>query len=169
MLSWFVKGILYFFPQPISRPPLPWLFLEGKFNSHLSCFHSEASAPVGGCVCVSPSFLSGSATLWTRVRLPFLSWDSPGQNTGVGSRSLFQGIFPTQGSNPSLLHCRRILCHLSHYERPLCVLSKELWNLGVMQSMNLGSKLARLVVCGCGWLEVGGEQKGMRCWFYRLA
>ena len=27
-------------------------------------------------------------------------WDSPGQNTGVGSRSLLQGIFPTQGSNP---------------------------------------------------------------------
>ena len=32
-------------------------------------------------------------------------WDSPGQNTGVGSLSLLQGIFPTQGSNPCLLHC----------------------------------------------------------------
>ena len=31
---------------------------------------------------------------------------SPGQNTGVGSLSLLQGIFPTQGSNPGLLHCR---------------------------------------------------------------
>ena len=30
-------------------------------------------------------------------------WDSPGQNTGVGSLSLLQGIFPTQGLNPSLL------------------------------------------------------------------
>ena len=28
--------------------------------------------------------------------------DSPGQNTGVGSRSLLQGIFPTQGLNPGL-------------------------------------------------------------------
>ena len=28
-------------------------------------------------------------------------WNSPGQNTGVGSLSLLQGIFPTQGSNPS--------------------------------------------------------------------
>ena len=36
-------------------------------------------------------------------------WDSPGQNTGVGSLSLPQGIFPTQGLNPGLLHCRRIL------------------------------------------------------------
>ena len=29
-------------------------------------------------------------------------WNSPGQNTGVGSLSLLQGIFPTQGSNPGL-------------------------------------------------------------------
>ena len=29
--------------------------------------------------------------------------DSPGQNTGVGSHALLQGIFPTQGSNPGLL------------------------------------------------------------------
>ena len=41
-------------------------------------------------------------------------WNSPGQNTGVGSRSLLQGIFPTQGSNPGLLHCRWILYQLSH-------------------------------------------------------
>ena len=36
-------------------------------------------------------------------------WNSPGQNTGMGSLSLLQGIFPTQGLNPGLLHCRRIL------------------------------------------------------------
>ena len=36
-------------------------------------------------------------------------WDSPGKNTGVGCRGLLQGIFPTQGSNPGLLHCRQIL------------------------------------------------------------
>ena len=41
-------------------------------------------------------------------------WSSPGQNTGVGSLSLLQRIFPTQGSNPGLLHCRRILYQLSH-------------------------------------------------------
>ena len=34
-------------------------------------------------------------------------WNSPGQNTGVGGLSLLQGIFPTQGSNPGLSHCRR--------------------------------------------------------------
>jgi len=36
-------------------------------------------------------------------------WNSLGQNTGMGSLSLLRGIFPTQGSNPSLPHCRRIL------------------------------------------------------------
>ena len=41
-------------------------------------------------------------------------WNSPGQNTGVGSHSLPQGIFPTQGSKPGLLHCRQILYQLSH-------------------------------------------------------
>ena len=41
-------------------------------------------------------------------------WNSLGQNTGVGSLSLLQGIFPTQGSNPGLSHCRRILYQLSH-------------------------------------------------------
>ena len=41
-------------------------------------------------------------------------WNSPGQNTGVSSLSLFQGLFPTQGSNPGLPHCRRILYQLSH-------------------------------------------------------
>ena len=40
--------------------------------------------------------------------------DSPGKNTGVGCHVLLQGIFPTQGSNPGLPHCRQILYHLSH-------------------------------------------------------
>ena len=41
-----------------------------------------------------------------------------GQNTGVESLSLLQGIFPTQGSNPGLPHCRWILYHLSHKRNP---------------------------------------------------
>ena len=41
-------------------------------------------------------------------------WNYPGQNTGVGSCSLLQGIFPTQRSNPGLLHCRWFLYQLSH-------------------------------------------------------
>ena len=42
--------------------------------------------------------------------------DSPGKNTGMGCHCLLQGIFPTQGSNLGLLHCRQILYHLSHQE-----------------------------------------------------
>ena len=44
--------------------------------------------------------------------------NSPGHNTGVDSHSLLQGIFPTQGSNPGLPHCRKILYQLSHKRNP---------------------------------------------------
>ena len=44
-------------------------------------------------------------------------WNSLGQNTGVGSLSLLQGIFPTQESNPGLLPCRQILYRLSYNGR----------------------------------------------------
>ena len=41
-------------------------------------------------------------------------WDFPGKGTGVGCHFLLQGIFPTQGSNLGLPHCRQTLYHLSH-------------------------------------------------------
>jgi len=50
--------------------------------------------------------------------VPYSPWNSPGQNIGVGSLSLLQRIFPTQGSNPGLPHCRRILYQLSHKGSP---------------------------------------------------
>ena len=46
--------------------------------------------------------------------MEYSPWNSPGQNTGVGSLSLLQGIFPTQGSYPGLPHCRWLLYQLSH-------------------------------------------------------
>ena len=45
--------------------------------------------------------------------------DSPGKNTEVGCHALLQGIFPTQGSNPGLPHCRQILYCLSHQGSPM--------------------------------------------------
>ena len=48
----------------------------------------------------------------------YSSWNSPGQNTGVSSLFLLQGIFPTQGLNPGLPHCRQILYQLSHKGSP---------------------------------------------------
>ena len=50
----------------------------------------------------------------------FSPWNSPGQNTGVGSLSLLQGTFPTQKSNPGLPHCRQILYQLSHKGSQFC-------------------------------------------------
>ena len=44
--------------------------------------------------------------------------DSPGKKTGVGYHALLQGIFPTQGTNPGLQHCRQILYYLSHQGSP---------------------------------------------------
>ena len=48
-------------------------------------------------------------------------WNSPGQNTEVGSRFLLQGIFPIQGSNPGLPHCRQTLYQLNHQGSPYYV------------------------------------------------
>ena len=45
-------------------------------------------------------------------------WNSPGQNPGVDSLFLLQGIFPTQRSKPGLLHCRQILYQMSHKWSP---------------------------------------------------
>jgi len=71
-------------------------------NSFISCmwewFHK--------CVCVCVCVCAQSCPLTTL-------WNSPGFNTGVGSLSLFQEIFPTQGLNPGLPHCRWILYQLS--------------------------------------------------------
>ena len=62
-----------------------------------------------------------SESLWPHglqiVRLLF-PYNSPGKNTGVGCHSLLQGLFPTQGLNPGLLHCRHVLYHLSRQESP---------------------------------------------------
>ena len=60
-------------------------------------------------------------TPWTVLNLPGSSvhGNSPGQNTGLGSHSLLQGIFPTQGSNPGLPYCRWILYNLSLQGSPL--------------------------------------------------
>ena len=60
------------------------------------------------------SFMSNSL----RSHGLYSPWNSPGQDTGVSRLSLLQGIFPTQGSNPGLLHCRQILYQLSYQGLP---------------------------------------------------
>ena len=62
------------------------------------------------------STLPGRQWLWPpRLLCP---WDSLSENTGMGSHSLLQGIFPAQGSNPCFLHCRQILYHLKSPGKP---------------------------------------------------
>ena len=61
---------------------------------------------------VSHSVVSDSSA---RLLCP---WNSPGENAEVGSYSLLQGISPSQGLNPGLLHCRQFLYCLSHQGSP---------------------------------------------------
>ena len=71
-------------------------------------------------VCVSHSAVSDSlqphGLQSARLLCP---WNSPGKNTGVGSHSLLQGIFPIHGSNPGLLYYSQILYCLSHQGSPI--------------------------------------------------
>ena len=62
--------------------------------------------------------------------------DSPGQNTGVGSHALLQGIFLTQGSNPGLLHCRQILYQPSCEGSPRPSLA---WQTELLSSCGAGA------------------------------
>ena len=74
------------------------------------------------CVCVSCSVVSNSlrVQLFVNCSLPGSSvhGDSPNKNTGVGCHGLLQRIFPTQGSNGGLPHCRWILYRLNHQGSP---------------------------------------------------
>ena len=67
-------------------------------------------------MCVCESFPVVSDSFWPHGL--YRPWNSPGKNNGVGSPSLLQEIFPTQGSNPGLPHCWQILYQLSHKGSP---------------------------------------------------
>ena len=65
---------------------------------------------------VVPNSLQPNGLQPTRFLCP---WDFPVKDTGVGCHFLLQGVFPTQGSNPGLLHCRQILYQLRYKESPI--------------------------------------------------
>ena len=73
-----------------------------------------------------PRWHSGEESTCQCRRRKRRGFNSLGQNTGVGSLSLLQEIFPTQGSSPGLPHCRRILYCLSHQGRWYLSFSAEL-------------------------------------------
>ena len=105
------------------HPLLQGIFLIPGLNLLLLCLlHCQAGSlplappgkPHSQFMCESRSVVSDSL----HPHGLYSPWNSPGQNTGVGSLSLLQGIFPTQGSNPGLPHCRQILYQLSHKGSP---------------------------------------------------
>ena len=61
-------------------------------------------------------------TLYDPMNYTYSQWNSPDQNTGVGSLFLLQEIFLTQGSKPGLPHCRQIFYQLSHQGNSLKIL-----------------------------------------------
>ena len=120
----------------------------------------------------------------------YSSWNSPGQNTGVGSLSLLKGVFPTQQSNPSLPHCRWILYQLSHSnEEPTCqcrckrcwwefpwslewqnvpdlnILLDQLWDQSFLQGVVVSFKcnmVSKAKICVLGKVTI--EQTHQRVW-----
>ena len=107
-----------FFIGQLSRPYMTtgktialtrWTFVSNIKTVSVRCKCNKSESKSKSVSVVSDSL---------RPRGLYSSWNSPGQNTGVGSLSLLQGIFPTQGWNPGLPHCRRILYWLSHQGSP---------------------------------------------------
>ena len=88
----------------------PWGF---SMEEHLVCCHALPN----------PGIQPRSSSLQTDS----IPTEPPGKpkNTGTGSLSLLQGIFPTQESNRGLLHCRWILYQLSYQGSP--ILRADLW------------------------------------------
>ena len=95
-----------------SNPGLPhcsWILYqlshEGNPYIYLLCLVTQSSPTVFDSTDCSPP---GSS----------VHEDPTGKNIIMGCHAILQGIFPTQGLNPSLPHCRQILYHLSHQGRP---------------------------------------------------
>ena len=101
-------SLLFWFPFPL-RSPEHWVELPMLLTGGSRCVWARHS-------------LSRVRLLRPRGLQParlLCAWGSPGKGTAVGSHSLLQGIFPTQGSNPGPLHCKQILYRLSHRGSPI--------------------------------------------------
>ena len=120
------------FPSP-ARLPDPWI----KPTSHALAggfFTTSATWEAHSYESKSESRSVVSDSL--RLHELYSPWNSPGQNTGIGSHSLLRGIFPTQGSKPGLPHCRWILYQLSPRE------AQEYWSR-VVYPFSRGSSQTR--------------------------
>ena len=106
-----------------SRLSLKPLGKRNSLSSHWHCWAEKKHKPgvAGGHLPLQRRARSEVkiAQSWPTLQPMYSPWNSLVQNTGVGSLSLLQDIFPTWGSNPGLPHCRRILYHLSYKGSPI--------------------------------------------------
>ena len=105
--EFFLICLHHLFPEKFSGRSLIGIVYIGKLPVFSK--RKKKKVKMKGCSVMSNSL--GSHRL-------YCPWNSPSQNTGVGSCSLLQVIFPTQGLNPGLSHCRQILYQLSHKGSP---------------------------------------------------
>ena len=97
----------------------PAILLLGMYTKELKTYvHTKSCTQV---FIVKVKVSQSCPTLLPHVL--YSPWNSPGQNTGMGSLSLFQRIFPTEGSNPGLPHCGQILYPLSHKGSPVFIVA----------------------------------------------
>ena len=120
-----VRGIL-------QARTLEWVAVPFSRGSYQSKEHGEKKKKNLSVTFESESLSVVSGSLWPHGL--YSPWNSPGQNTGVGSCSLLQGIFSTQGSNPGVLHLRKMLNQLSHQGSP---------QLGACKYLRIASLVAR--------------------------
>ena len=105
---------------PVAFPPFPHL-ISGVDLSSLACDGNIILSAYTSCCYFLFSAKSCPTLLWPHCLQPTMllcPWDFPSKNTGAGCHSLLQGIFLTQGANPSLLHWHADSLWLSHQGGP---------------------------------------------------
>ena len=84
------------------------------YNVELASAVQQSESVVCVCVCMKVKVAQSCPTLYDHMDYTVHGIEFSSPDSGVDSLSLLQGIFPTQESNPGLLHCRQMLYRLSH-------------------------------------------------------
>ena len=126
--------------------PVPSLVPGAKIFPRSACCMNEDKVFAWKSESISDSIMSDSFAIpWTVSCQAPCPWSSPGKDTGVGSCSLFQGIFLTQGWNPGLLHFRQILYYLRTIE------ALKIWTDLKMNLVTQRTAASAKAVCSYRW------------------